>query len=115
MTPYAKTIAYHLLRNPLNQSLPRKFKIALSGCKQDCALTPIHDVGLLAAKRADGTIEMDPQIKQIVETFAAAYRDVAAEFERLFTSLFPGGEPIHVPTLLGLVVGFSGAVDGDGA
>ncbi|SPP63930.1 sulfurtransferase TusA family protein [Nitrospira lenta] len=56
VTPYAKTIAYHLLRNPLNQSLPRKFKIALSGCKQDCALTPIHDVGLLAAKRADGTI-----------------------------------------------------------
>ena len=56
VTPYAKTIAYHLLRNPLNQSLPRKFKIALSGCKQDCALTPIHDVGLLAAKRVDGTI-----------------------------------------------------------
>ncbi|MEK7725815.1 MAG: nitrite/sulfite reductase, partial [Nitrospirota bacterium] len=56
VTLYAKTIAYHLLRNPLNQSLPRKFKIALSGCKQDCALTPIHDVGLLAAKRADGTI-----------------------------------------------------------
>jgi len=56
VTPYAKTVAYHLLRNPLNQSLPRKFKIALSGCKQDCALTPIHDVGLLAAKRADGVI-----------------------------------------------------------
>jgi sulfite reductase (ferredoxin) len=56
ITPYAKTVAYHLLRNPLNQSLPRKFKIALSGCKHDCALTPIHDVGLLAAKRPDGTI-----------------------------------------------------------
>ncbi|MBH0183951.1 MAG: nitrite/sulfite reductase, partial [Nitrospira sp.] len=56
VTPYAKTIAYHLLRNPLNQSLPRKFKIAFSGCAHDCALTPIHDVGLLAAKRADGAI-----------------------------------------------------------
>lgn len=56
VTPYAKTVAYHLLRNPLNQSLPRKFKIAFSGCKQDCALTPIHDIGLLAAKQADGTI-----------------------------------------------------------
>jgi len=56
VTPYAKTVAYHLLRNPLNQSLPRKFKIAFSGCKQDCALTPIHDVGLLAAKKEDGTI-----------------------------------------------------------
>jgi len=56
VTPYAKTVALHLLRNPLNQSLPRKFKIAFSGCRHDCALTPIHDIGLLAAKREDGTI-----------------------------------------------------------
>jgi sulfite reductase (ferredoxin) len=56
VTPYTKTVAYHLLRNPLNQSLPRKFKIAFSGCKHDCALTPIHDIGLLAVKRADGVI-----------------------------------------------------------
>ncbi len=56
VTPYSKTVADHLLRNPLNQSLPRKFKIAFSGCKQDCALTPIHDVGLLAARNAEGTI-----------------------------------------------------------
>lgn len=56
VTPYAKTIAYHLLRNPMNQSLPRKFKIALSGCRHDCAMTPIHDIGLLAVKADDGTI-----------------------------------------------------------
>ncbi|NKB81627.1 MAG: HEPN domain-containing protein [Nitrospirales bacterium] len=56
VTTYAKTVAQHLLRNPLTQSLPRKFKIAFSGCRHDCALTPIHDVGLLAAKREDGTI-----------------------------------------------------------
>ncbi|MFQ5991188.1 MAG: sulfurtransferase TusA family protein [Nitrospiraceae bacterium] len=56
VTPYAKTVALHLLRNPLNQSLPRKFKIAFSGCRHDCALTPIHDIGLLAARSEDGTI-----------------------------------------------------------
>jgi len=56
VTPYAKTVAYHLLRNPLNQSMPRKFKIAFSGCAHDCALTPIHDIGLLAVKREDGEI-----------------------------------------------------------
>jgi len=56
VSPYAKTVAYHLLRNPLNQSLPRKFKIAFSGCKHDCALTPIHDIGLLAVKRENGAI-----------------------------------------------------------
>lgn len=56
VTPYAKTVALHLLRNPLNQSLPRKFKIAFSGCAHDCALTPIHDIGLLAARRPNGEI-----------------------------------------------------------
>jgi len=62
VTPYAKTVAYHLLRNPLNQSLPRKFKIAFSGCKHDCALTPIHDVGLLASHNAGGV----PGFKMVV-------------------------------------------------
>ncbi|MCA9473671.1 MAG: sulfurtransferase TusA family protein [Nitrospirales bacterium] len=56
VTPYANTVAQHLLRNPLTQSLPRKFKIAFSGCQSDCALTPIHDVGLLATRNAEGTI-----------------------------------------------------------
>ncbi|GKS56781.1 hypothetical protein YTPLAS18_03080 [Nitrospira sp.] len=56
VTPYAKTVAYHLLRNSLNQSLPRKFKIAFSGCAHDCALTPIHDIGLLALRQSNGDI-----------------------------------------------------------
>ena len=56
VTPYAKAVSAHLLRNPLNQSLPRKFKIAFSGCRHDCAMTPIHDLGFLAAKNPDGTI-----------------------------------------------------------
>ncbi|MBA2251919.1 MAG: sulfurtransferase TusA family protein [Nitrospirales bacterium] len=79
VTPYAKTVALHLLRNPLNQSLPRKFKIAFSGCRHDCALTPIHDIGLLAAKRHDGTIGFrmavggglgsTPRIAQVLRDF----------------------------------------------
>ena len=79
VTPYAKTVALHLLRNPLNQSLPRKFKIAFSGCRHDCALTPIHDIGLLAAKRADGAIGFrmavggglgsTPRIAQVLRDF----------------------------------------------
>jgi sulfite reductase (ferredoxin) len=56
VTPYAKAVSGHLLRNPLNQSLPRKFKIAFSGCAHDCAMTPIHDLGFLALRRPDGMI-----------------------------------------------------------
>ncbi len=79
VTPYAKTVALHLLRNPLNQSLPRKFKIAFSGCNRDCALTPIHDIGLLAARREDrvigfrlvvgGGLGSAPRIAQVLREF----------------------------------------------
>ncbi|MBW8064244.1 MAG: HEPN domain-containing protein [Nitrospira sp.] len=81
VTPYANTVALHLLRNPLNQSLPRKFKIAFSGCRHDCALTPIHDIGLLAGRREDGTIGFRmtvggglgsaPRIGQVLREFVA--------------------------------------------
>jgi sulfite reductase beta subunit-like hemoprotein len=52
-------LARHFLRNPLSQDLPRKFKIALSGCAVDCAITGIHDIGVLAVERTaeDGTVE----------------------------------------------------------
>lgn len=56
VTPYALTISRHLMRNPLNQSLPRKFKIAFSGCATtDCAKTMIHDIGLSAIQKDDRT------------------------------------------------------------
>lgn len=51
VTPYAKGVAYHFLRNPVCENLPRKFKIAFSGCASDCALTGIHDFGVQAVKR----------------------------------------------------------------
>jgi len=41
----------HFLRNPLNQQLPRKFKISFSGCEADCAQGMIHDVGVAAVQR----------------------------------------------------------------
>jgi len=56
VTPYAHTLSRYLMRNPVNQSLPRKFKIAFSGCAEtDCAKTMIHDIGLSAVQKSDGT------------------------------------------------------------
>jgi sulfite reductase beta subunit-like hemoprotein len=46
--PYARQIAFAFLHKELTDALPRKFKIALSGCSDDCMLTSIHDVGLRA-------------------------------------------------------------------
>ncbi len=52
VTPYAHAIFTHFLRNPINQNLPRKFKIAFyGGGKEDIAYTAIHDIGFVAAKR----------------------------------------------------------------
>ncbi len=50
----AEAVSRHFLRNPIAQNLPRKFKVAASGCAVDCALTGIHDLGILAAQ-VDGT------------------------------------------------------------
>jgi sulfite reductase (ferredoxin) len=49
--PYAQSVSRFLLRHPSAQLLGRKFKIALSGCPEDCAAGPIHDIGLLARLR----------------------------------------------------------------
>ncbi|HXF66779.1 MAG TPA: nitrite/sulfite reductase [Burkholderiales bacterium] len=38
----------HFLRNPLNQQLPRKFKISFSACEADCAQGLMHDLALVA-------------------------------------------------------------------
>ncbi|HVJ91368.1 MAG TPA: nitrite/sulfite reductase [Labilithrix sp.] len=51
VSPYAEAITRHFLRHPLSSSLPRKFKIAFSGCANDCAKAAIHDLGFIAQVR----------------------------------------------------------------
>ncbi len=49
--PYARRLALAFLHKELTDSLPRKFKIAFSGCPEDCIATAINDVGLRAIVR----------------------------------------------------------------
>ena len=55
VTPYALGVSRYLLRHPDFHDLPRKFKIAFSGCESDgdCAVAGIHDVGLIAQVRGN--------------------------------------------------------------
>jgi len=53
VSPYAEAITRLFLGHPLASSLPRKFKIAFSGCATDCAKAAIHDLGFIA-KVVDG-------------------------------------------------------------
>jgi sulfite reductase beta subunit-like hemoprotein len=52
-TPYLAAYARNMLRNPICQRLPRKFKTAFSACASDCAGTPFHDLGFLAKTQKD--------------------------------------------------------------
>jgi len=70
----------HFLRNPLNQQLPRKFKIAFSGCEVDCAQSLLHDCGVIATEkngqpgfriRAGGGLGHKPREAIVVDDFVA--------------------------------------------
>jgi len=59
VTPYGEALTRFFLRNPICQALPRKFKIALSGCPTDCAMGAMHDIGVIARTReVDGRREI---------------------------------------------------------
>jgi sulfite reductase (ferredoxin) len=58
VTPYSQAMAKFLLGHPDAQDFGRKFKIAFSGCKENaCALTTMHDLGLIARKRVVDGVE----------------------------------------------------------
>ncbi|SDX65452.1 nitrite/sulfite reductase [Nitrosomonas halophila] len=54
ITQHLNGTVRHFLRKPLNQLMPRKFKISFSGCESDCAQAMIHDLGVVAVKNEDG-------------------------------------------------------------
>lgn len=76
-----EAIARHFLRNPVAGGLPRKFKVAVSGCPADCALAGINDIGVLAVPGADrpgfrllvgGGLGTAPRAALALEPFTAA-------------------------------------------
>ncbi|WP_159467115.1 HEPN domain-containing protein [Dyadobacter sp. 3J3] len=60
VTPITHSIFTYFLRNPINQDMGRKFKIAVSSSEKDSALAFIHDVGLIAKM---GTNEAGEEVK----------------------------------------------------
>jgi ferredoxin-nitrite reductase len=54
--PVANAISAFFTGNREYANLPRKWKIAVTGCTEDCARVEINDVGLWPAEHADGTV-----------------------------------------------------------
>jgi len=53
VAPYAVGLTEFMLPDPINYQLPRKYKIAFSGCPDDCAGATVNDLGCIAKKRGN--------------------------------------------------------------
>ncbi|MEI8243149.1 MAG: sulfurtransferase TusA family protein [bacterium] len=51
VTPCVIAVTGHLISLPGSYNLPRKYKIAFSGCRADCALAEVNDLGFIAQVR----------------------------------------------------------------
>ena len=54
--PVAQAVSAYFTGNREYANLPRKFKIAVTGCLEDCARVEINDIGLWPAEHGDGSI-----------------------------------------------------------
>ena len=54
--PVARAISAYFTGNREYANLPRKWKIAVTGCTEDCARVEINDVGLWPAEQEDDTV-----------------------------------------------------------
>jgi ferredoxin-nitrite reductase len=54
--PVAQAISAYFTGNREYANLPRKFKISVTGCLEDCARVEINDIGLWPAEQSDGSI-----------------------------------------------------------
>jgi ferredoxin-nitrite reductase len=54
--PVAQAISNYFTGNREYANLPRKFKMSVTGCLEDCAQAEINDIGMLPARLEDGTL-----------------------------------------------------------
>ncbi len=81
VSPHAEAVTRQFLGHPLASTLPRKFKIAFSGCASDCAKAAIHDLGFIAKVEngeagfkvvAAGGLSSSPQNALVLHEFVRA-------------------------------------------
>ena len=60
--PVARAISGYFTGNREYANLPRKFKMSVTGCVEDCAQAEINDIGMLPARLEDGTIGFNVRV-----------------------------------------------------
>ena len=96
----ARAVHEHFLGNRLYSNLPRKYKISVTGCLQDCARGLINDVALSAAIAEDGTrgfnlrvgggLSSHPRFARFVDVFLEPHE--APEIIEGVTAIFRDSE-----------------------
>jgi len=95
VSPYALALTEYLIIDRANFNLPRKFKVAFSGCGQDCSLASVTDLGFFAHSQsgihgfsvyAGGGMGAHSTIGVLIEDFIPAQElfEVAEAVKRLF-------------------------------
>ena len=60
--PAAQAISDYFTGNREYANLPRKFKMSVTGCLEDCAQAEINDIGMLPARLEDGTVGFNVRV-----------------------------------------------------
>ncbi|HKZ26923.1 MAG TPA: ferredoxin--nitrite reductase [Rubrobacteraceae bacterium] len=60
--PVAQAISNFFTGNREYANLPRKFKMSVTGCLEDCAQAEINDIGMLPARLEDGTVGFNVRV-----------------------------------------------------
>jgi len=95
VAPHALALAQYLLQFDSSYNLPRKYKIAFSGCSDDCALASVADLGFFAHRQngmkgfavyAGGGLGAHPATAVKVEDLIEEHEifEVAEAVKRLF-------------------------------
>lgn len=94
--PVAQAISDYFTGNREYANLPRKFKMSVTGCREDCAQAEINDIGLVPARQADGTpgfnvlvgggLSDGPRMASDIDVFVRP--DDAVELTRAIAQLF---------------------------
>ena len=60
--PAVQAISGYFTGNREYANLPRKFKMSVTGCVEDCAQAEINDIGMLPARLEDGTVGFNVRV-----------------------------------------------------
>jgi ferredoxin-nitrite reductase len=96
--PVAAAVSDYFTGNREYANLPRKFKLSVTGCREDCAQAEINDIGLWPARQADGTLGYNvlvggglsdgPRMASDIDVFVGNDPGAAVEVLRAIAQVF---------------------------